>query len=120
MFSIADMSFLQWVLDRLESKRFGQRVIFEDKTLFVELDRLDQFCSLLGILIFVSVRLTPQCFRLELELLEGRSCAALFVPKLTTWLAPAHVCSLACSWPWPARRCSASWAPLPVLQEALR
>ena len=59
-------------------------------------------------------------FGLELELLEGRSCAALFVPKLTTWLAPAHVCSLACSWPWPARRCSASWAPLPVLQEALR
>ena len=81
------------------------------------LDRLDELVSLLGTFIVVSVRLAPQCFWLELELFEG-SCAALFVPKLTTWLAPA--CSLACSWPWPARRCSASWAPLPVLlQEAL-
>ena len=84
------------------------------------LDRLDELVSLLGTFIVVSVRLAPQCFWLELELFEGRSCAALFVPKLTTWLAPAHVCSLACSWPWPARRCFASWAPLPVLQEALR
>ena len=45
----------------------------------------------------------------------------LCVAKLATWLAPPHVCLLACSWPLPARRCFASWAPLQVLlQEALR
>ena len=71
--------------------------------------------------VVVGVDLTPQCFWLELELFESRSFVALFVPKLTTWLAPARVCSLACSWLWPAQRCSALWAPLPVLvQEALR
>ena len=64
---------------------------------------------------------TPRWFWLQLDLFEGRSCAALCVAKLATWLAPPHVCSLACSWPLPARRCFALWAPLPVLlQEAPR
>ena len=48
-------------------------------------------------------------------------CSCLCVAKLATWLAPPHVCLLACSWPLPARQCFALWAPLQVLlQEALR
>ena len=54
-------------------------------------------------------------------LLKPLLCSSLCVAKLATWLALPHVCSLACSWPLPARRCFALWAPLPVLLlEALR
>ena len=53
-------------------------------------------------------------------LLRPLLCSSL-CGKLATWLAPPHVCLLACSWPLPARQCFALWAPLQVLlQEALR
>ena len=73
----SDMPFLQWFPAWFRVCSFGlvQGMFDWRQETLVEFDRFDQFCSLLRIFIVVSVRLSFQCFWLELELFEGRSCA---------------------------------------------